>query len=154
MQIPIQLPHSLLSIVSFLEFNGILNGLILLLISFLLIIFSRYFKWIFLVIFFIIEFYLYITLKAYFNDTRLILIGILSSMIFFPFLYLSLKNGYSITIINIIVIGYVLIFHNILFSSWIIFSILFIFLFIFSLITFYLFLKIKRRLFAPRGENV
>jgi uncharacterized protein (DUF983 family) len=75
-------------------------------------------------------------------------------MIFFPFLYLSLKNGYSITIINIIVIGYVLIFHNILFSSWIIFSILFIFLFIFSLITFYLFLKIKRRLFAPRGENV
>ncbi|MEM4597413.1 MAG: hypothetical protein QW715_02765, partial [Thermoplasmata archaeon] len=65
------------------------------------------------------------------------------------------KGGYSITILNIIFLSLLIIFYpefqNV---SIYIFSIISIFLFVFSVVLFIILLKIKRKIFLPRGEYI
>ncbi|MGC9126152.1 MAG: hypothetical protein ACP5HV_01535 [Thermoplasmata archaeon] len=154
MQYPIQLPHTLTSMLSYLYQNSTITGIVLIFISLILVIFSRYFKWIFLISFIIIEIYLYATLNSYFIDKRIVLAGILSSLIFMPFFYLALKNGYSITVINLILIGYLLIFLPLIIISSLYIAVAIIVFFIISLLTFTLFVRLKRRIYMIRGEEV
>lgn len=154
MHVPLQLPYWFSSIMAYLSQNNVWMGLIFILASFLLVFFSRYLKWIFLLIFIFIEFFLYTTLSSYFTDIFVVLIGIFSSLIFMPFLYLAIKNGYSITIVNIIMVGYFLLLYSFITESFIIMAISFVILFIISIITFYVFLRLKRLILRPRGESL
>lgn len=153
--IPFQLPKSLYYIVQYIIYNNISIGLFLFFISIVMIFFSKYFKWLFLLLFILFEIYLLITLNIYFPDKKFVLTGFLSSLIFLPFLYLALKGGYSITILNIIFLSLLIIFYpefqNV---SIYIFSIISIFLFVFSVVLFIILLKIKRKIFLPRGEYI
>lgn len=139
--------------VDFLQ-NHVWIGSIFLLASFLLVFFSRYLKWIFLLIFILIEFFLYTTLSSYFTDIFVVLTGIFSSLIFMRFLYLAIKNAYSIIIVNIIMVGYFLLLYSFITESFIIMAISFVILFIISIITLYVFLRLKRLIFRLRGVSL
>ncbi len=150
----LQLPKSLYNILNYIIFNNIPISIVLFIIAILMVLFSRQFKRVFLVIFILFEIYIFISLNLYFHDKIFVLIGFFSSLIFIPFLYLALKNGYSITIVNIIFIAYLILFYPyIKNSNFFTISFIFIIIFIISIITFILILKIKRKIFIPGGDK-
>jgi len=149
------LPSGLIYLYNFLIGKAIFYGILIIATGILLIFFSRYFKYIFFLFYLV---FILIFTGYYFNSqSELIIIIIASLLVLMPFLYLAFKNGYSMTVINLFMLGYYLLLFPLIrlfINSYMAISIIIISIFILAVITFMLFLSLKRRMFVPEGEKV
>lgn len=149
------LPSSFTYFYNFFLDKTLFYGILFIILGIILIFFSRYFKFIFLLFYFL---FLLIILSYFFETSLKMLMALfISLLIFMPFLYLALKNGYSMTIINMFMFAYFLLLFPAIknyLNSYIMISIIIIIIFILAIITFIIFLKLKRRLFLPEGEKI
>lgn len=149
------LPSSLTYLYNFLIGKDIFYGILIIITGILMIFFSRYFKYLFFLLYLV---FILIFIGYYFNSqSGLIIIIIASLLVFMPFLYLAFKNGYSVTVINLFMLGYYLLLFPLIrqfINSYMAISIIIILIFVLAVITFMLFLSLKRRMFVPEGEKV
>ncbi len=149
------LPSIITYLINFLLEKSTFYGIVIIIIGILMIMFSKYFKPLFF-LFYIL--FMMAILGYYFSLVSKLLIAIfISLLVFMPFLYLAFKNGYSMTVINLFMLGYfLLIFPAIKYylNSYLLISTFIVVIFISSIITFYMFLLIKRKLFLPEGERI
>lgn len=149
------LPSSLTYLYNFLIGKDIFYGILIIIIGILMIFFSRYFKYLFFLFYLV---FILIFVGYYLNSqSRLIMIIIASLLVFMPFLYLAFKNGYSMTVINLFMLGYYLLLFPLIrqfINSYMAISIIIISIFILAVITFMAFLSLKRRMLVPEGERL
>lgn len=149
------IPSILTNLYSFLIGKEIFYGILILAIGILMIFFSRYFKYLFFLFYLL---FIFIFIGYYSNLTsKLILSLLVALLIFMPFLYLAFKNGYSMTVINLFMISYLLILFPLIkfyINSYIGISLIVVVIFVIAILTFLLFLSLKRRMFIPEGERL
>ncbi|MGC8585077.1 MAG: hypothetical protein ACP5RZ_02330 [Thermoplasmata archaeon] len=135
--------------------NGSLTlGLIIIIVAVLMLIFSRYFKYIFIFGYIILAVILMEIMQNL--DVKFQLALIIAFLIFMPFLYFGIKYSFSLTTVNIMMFGYVMIFYPFFKNSFtdpVYTSIFILLIFSLSIITFYLILKLKLRSAFIRGEE-
>ncbi|MGC8992717.1 MAG: hypothetical protein ACP5JT_02475 [Thermoplasmata archaeon] len=148
-----KLPMALNYLINIISNGDLIFGIIIIIIAIIMLLFSRYFTQIFLLGYLIL---IFIFLGIMQNlGIKLQVIMIIAFLVFMPFLYFGFKYSFSITIVNIMMFGYALIFYkffeNVIFNP-IFASIFIIIIFIFSIITFFLILKLKLKSIIIKEE--